>query len=488
MSTLPDGPADAAALEFNAWNGHVVLGRDDAFLLHVPTTAVFGLDPLGLAVVEACRERGGHTLDALVARLADRHAPERVRAFATELRRLEILQPAGTLRPINPASVKVQSYPLSTVVLNVNTGCNLSCTYCYKEDLAVPARGRRMSFETAARSIDLLFREGAARDRLGVVFFGGEPLTNVPLIRQVVEYAEMKAAAAGRQVDFSLTTNATLLDDALVEWFDAHRFGLSVSMDGPKRLHDRHRRTVGGQGTYDVVARKVERLLAKYRSRPVGARVTLGAGAIEVEAIHAHLRDELGFHEVGYAPVTAADREEHALSAAELAAVHAAFERLGEQYRDAAIAGRNSGFSNMHQLMTDLHEGRRKSVPCGAGIGLLAVDGDGELNLCHRFTGSDLPTFGNVATGIDAARLGEFVERAVDREGTHCATCRIRNLCAGGCYHESYARYGDPHHRTYHYCSLLRRWVDFGVRVYGEIQRHNPGFFARHIEPRSAVA
>jgi uncharacterized protein len=152
----------------------------------------------------------------------------------------------------------------------------------------------------------------------------------------------------------------------------------------------------------------------------------------------------------------------------------------------AALQNRNNGFSNMHQLMTDLHEGRRKSVPCGAGIGMLAVDGAGDLNLCHRFTGSDMPTFGNVVDGIDQGKVSDFVSQAIDREGTHCATCRIRNLCAGGCYHESYARFGDPHHRTYHYCGILRRWVDFGVRIYADIQRRNPRFFEHHLEPRSA--
>jgi uncharacterized protein len=478
---------NAQRLEFNAWNGHVVRANADAFLLHVPTTAVFGVDALGLEVIDACSAPGGASLDELAAQLGARHPEARVRAFAGELERLEVLQPAGRLRPINPTSVKVSAYPLSTLVLNVNTGCNLSCTYCYKEDLAKPAQGKKMDFATAASSIDLLVGAGAARERLSVVFFGGEPLTNVALIRQVVDYAEAAVARAGRRIDFSMTTNATLLTPALVDYFDAHRFGISVSMDGPQAVHDRHRRTVGGRGSYAVVARKVEMLLARYRSRPVGARVTLGAGNTDVEAIHAHLRDELGFHEVGYAPVTSSDVAGHALSTAELAGVHAAFERLGLRYRDAALRGENNGFSNMHQLMTDLHEGRRKSVPCGAGIGLLAVDGDGELNLCHRFTGSELPTFGNVATGIDGARLGAFIDKAIDREGTHCATCRIRNLCAGGCYHESYARFGDPHHRTYHYCNLLRDWVDFGVAVYAEIQQQNPDFFVRHLEPRSAI-
>jgi uncharacterized protein len=475
-------------LEWNSWNGHLVRTDADAYLLHVPTTAVFGVDALGLSVIEYCSAQGGRSVDELAALLADRYPPARVRAFTAELRTLEMLQPSGSLRPINPSSVKVNAYPLSTLVLNVNTGCNLSCTYCYKEDLAKPADGRKMNFVTAARSVDLLLEAGAARDRVNIVFFGGEPLTNVALIKQVVSYAEAAAARAGKNMDFSMTTNATLLTPPLIEYFDAHRFGISVSMDGPKVIHDRHRKSVGGRGTYEVVARKVQMLLERYRSRPVGARVTLGGGTTEVEAIHAHLRGEIGFHEVGYAPVTAAAEAGHALSDAELAEVHLAFERLGEDYRQAALSGANNGFSNMHQLMTDLHQGRRKSLPCGAGVGLLAVDGDGDLNLCHRFTGSELPTFGNVATGIDGARLSAFVEKAIDRQGTHCETCRIRNLCAGGCYHESYARFGDAHHRTYHYCDLLRRWVDFGVGIYADIQRHNPSFFTRHLEPRSAVA
>ena len=186
--------------------------------------------------------------------------------------------------------------------------------------------------------------------------------------------------------------------------------------------------------------------------------------------------------------MTSAEDASHALTTDELARVHAAFERLGLDYRAAALADRNNGFSNMHQLMTDLHEGRRKSVPCGAGIGLLAVDGDGGLNLCHRFTGSDLPTFGNVATGIDTARLGAFIEQAIDREGTHCASCRIRNLCAGGCYHESYARHGDPLRPTDHYCELIRDWIDTGIAIYAEIVARNPSFLGHRRINRRTIA
>ncbi len=474
-------------LRFNPANAHIVRFDGRAMLLHVPTTALFELDELGRAVIEATAD-GDFDRSDLSERLRGRFDGADVEAFVERLATLEIYQGADGRGAVNPRRAVVAAYPLSTIVLNVNTGCNLGCTYCYKEDLQTPARGEKMSFEIAARSVDLLLEQAAQRERVGVVFFGGEPLSNVPLIRRVVEHAERRGAETGKQIDFSLTTNATLLTPELADFFDAHRFGLSISIDGPQAIHDRNRRSVGGKGTHAVVARKAAMLIGRYRSKPIGSRVPLAAGTVEIEAIHAYLRGELGFHEVGYAPVTAAADAAHALSAEQLDEVHAAFERLGEDYLEAALRGASNGFSNMHQLISDLHEGRRKALPCGAGVGLLAVDRSGGLNLCHRFTGSELPTFGDVYDGIDTERLGEFLHRASDRDGTDCAKCRIRNLCAGGCYHEAYSRFGDPLHRTYHYCDLLRRWVDFGVRIYAEISARNPRFFSTHIDPRRAVA
>lgn len=478
----------APRMVFNKANAHVVRFGDRAMLLHVPTTALFELDELGQSVISRATAQPEFDAEYLQSGLAGRFAPGDVSDFVAQLTDLEVLQVRGQERAINPGRVKVESYPLSTLVLNVNTGCNLSCTYCYKEDLQTPARGQRMDFSVASRSVDLLLQQAAGRDSISIVFFGGEPLTNMPLIRQVVEYAERRCRAVGKHVEFSLTTNATLLTPELIDFFEQHRFGISISMDGPKVIHDRNRRTVGGKGTYDVVLRKVRILLERYRAKPVGARVTLTAGTTEVEQIHAHLRGELGFHEVGYAPVTSSNTAGFALSTDELSEIHAGFERLGGQYLESALRGDNTGFSNMHQLMTDLHEGRRKSLPCGAGVGLLAVDRQGGLNLCHRFTGSELPLFGNVESGIDGERLSEFLGRAADRTGTHCATCRIRNVCAGGCYHEAYSRFGDPLHRTYHYCDLLRRWVDFGIGVYAQIMSRNPAFLSRHIETRRTHA
>jgi uncharacterized protein len=255
-------------------------------------------------------------------------------------------------------------------------------------------------------------------------------------------------------------------------------------MDGPKHLHDRNRKTVGGRGSYDVVAAKARMLLGRYRSRPIGARVTLTAGVTDVVGIHEHLKDEIGFFEVGFSPVTSGQAAHFNLSGDELQGVFEGMKTLGLRYLEAARRDENIGFGNMHQLMTDLSEGTTKALPCGAGLGMLAVDKVGDLHLCHRFTGSSHPTYGNVEDGIAKESLSEFLEGMANRTGTECETCWIRKLCAGGCYHESYARYADPAHPTYHYCNLMRDWIDFGIRVYAEIMVSNPAFIERHVAPR----
>lgn len=466
-------------------NLHEVRVGDRRMLFHVPTTSLYELDDLSGELLDLFRARPDVSAKDVRHRFDGRFPAEDVAETLKGFLDLDIVSDGGGRRREHPA-IKIENFPLSTIVLNVNTGCNLSCTYCYKEDLTTPAKGERMDLETAKRSIALLLEESPGRDRYNVVFFGGEPLSNMKLIREVVDYAEPLFAGLGKIVDFTLTTNATLLTEALVDWFDAHRFGLTVSMDGPKALHDVNRRTVGGKGSYDVVAAKARMLLSRYTSRPIGARVTLTPGVTDVVAIWDHLFNDLGFHEVGFSPVTSGTMTLFNLSEAEVAEVFAGMKSLGAKYLEAALRHENIGFSNLHQLMTDLHEGTSKALPCGAGVGMLAVDTKGGLNLCHRFTGSDLPTFGDLDHGIDKSRLSRFIESRLDRSHVGCDTCRIRNLCSGGCYHESYARYNDPVHPTYHYCDLMRAWVDFGIDVYSRIMAQNPAFLDTYVTPRRA--
>lgn len=454
-------------------------------LFHIPSSSLFELDELSGALIDMFRQQQERSPQQLMQALHPRFDSQDINDTLSELKGLEVISNGAPLTPELPP-LKLDNFPLTSLVLNVNTGCNLSCTYCYKEDLASPAAGEKMEFSTARQSIEMLLSESPDQERYNLVFFGGEPLSNLVLIKQVVDYAEQRFADLGKKVDFSLTTNATLLKDDTIRYLNRHRFGIAVSMDGPKAYHDRNRITVGGQGTYDVVSEKVKKLLQEYDSRPVGARVTLTRGTTDIIGIWDHLFNDLGFHEVGFAPVTSGDIASYNLTEQELELVFGNMKQLGERYLEAALQNRNIGFSNLHQLLTDIYEGNKKALPCGAGAGMVAIDKEGGVNLCHRFTGSEVPLFGDVTQGLDHQRLSRFLEQRLDRSDTGCQSCRIRNLCSGGCYHESYARYNDPSKPTYHYCDLLRDWIDFGIRVYSSIMTHNPAFFDHYISPRRA--
>ncbi|RLA39895.1 MAG: quinohemoprotein amine dehydrogenase maturase, partial [Gammaproteobacteria bacterium] len=271
-------------------------------LFHVPTTGIFHLDELGSELLALFKSEPELDKPAVHRQLGDQFPRLEIDEILEEFASLDII---GDGSPGNQQPAVIDKFPLSTIILNVNTGCNLSCTYCYKEDLTDAASGERMEFETARKSVDLLLRECGERERVNIVFFGGEPLTNLPLIKQVVVYAEKRCGELHTDVDFSLTTNATMLTEEIVDYFNEHAFGITVSIDGPKAIHDKNRITTSGKGTYDVVRRKIEMLLSRYNAKPVGARVTLTRGVTDILEIHRHLKEDLGFFEVGFAPVTA---------------------------------------------------------------------------------------------------------------------------------------------------------------------------------------
>ena len=476
-----------STLELLPHNLHRVAvdGRD--LLFHVPTTSLFELDALTREALDLLAA-SPLSLAALQEKLAARHDAGAVAEAVAELAACDVLRDSRAEARAPAAKRRVTSFPLTTVVLNVNTGCNLSCTYCFKEDLTSPAAGKKMDFATAQAAVEMLLRESPGRSRYNVVFFGGEPLTQMPLLEQVVAWGERRFAEAGTRGDFSLTTNATLITPRIADWLNEHNVGVAVSIDGPRAIHNRHRTTLGGKGSYDVVAAKIRLLRERYTARPLGARVTLARGTTEVIEIFDHLTDEFGFNEVGFAPVTSGDDSSFNLSEAELDAVFSGFRALGDRLVTAALRGEKTGFSNLLQLLTDLHEGTSKSLPCGAGYSMVAIDHQGAVNLCHRFTGSNLQTFGDVTHGLARAELGAFLERRLDKSGVDCATCRIRNLCSGGCYHESYARYGDPSHPTLHYCDRMRAWIDYGITAYARILAAQPDWFGKTLTPRRASA
>jgi uncharacterized protein len=457
------------------------------YLYLVPSAAVFGLDDTAEAVVSAL-EASPMTRHDLVNQLlglglgdVENTIDELVHVRAVSDAAATNSAVAPRILPLTP----VGPIPLTTLVVNVTNQCNLGCSYCYEygEDKIVDtASGRKskfMSEETARASVDFLLRESGGNRKAHLTFFGGETLLNFPVLKKTIAYAKSRAAEVGKEIDFSLTTNATLLRPEVIDFLAANDVGVTISIDGPKEMQNRFRVFHNGEGSYDVVAPKIRELLKRHTTRPIGARVTLTSQTLDVRRIFHHLSEEMGFREVGFAPVTTAPERSYAIEDEGFDRMLGQFRELAYEFLSAAVENRHHGFSNIKDTLEEIHKGVSKAYPCGAGFGLMGVSTDGDVALCHRFAGSDAHQLGTVREGVDRNRQLAFLESHQIADKTDCSRCWARPLCAGGCYHEAHVRYGDTQRPNLHYCEWIRGWTHTCLEVYGALAERNPQFLSR---------
>ncbi len=474
-----------------------------SYLFVVDVTAIFALDDLSKEILGFLRPEtqisateGSQVTGASRVALKDiftaftgRYDGRQIWEALTELRDIRAVRftgfPGETWKT-PPPQLPPLPFPQRSLVLNVANDCNLGCSYCFASQGDYGAPRRMMDEETARRSVDFLLANAGDQDSVTLVFFGGEPLMNLGLIRRTVAYAAEAAAKARKRIEFTMTTNATFLTTEVIEFLSENRIGVSVSIDGPKKYNDLHRTYKNGFGSYDNVRPRILELLRRHKTRPVAARATLTHGVTAVEECFWHLK-EMGFHEVGFAPVTSATQENYALTPEELWKVLEEFRSLSELYVKRAARNEYLGFSNLSNLLAELHNGISKNYPCGAGLGLLGVGAGGDLYLCHRFSESREHRLGSVQEGLDTARQSDFLHRAHLNRKISCRECWVRHLCAGGCYHEAHTHYGSLYRANAHYCEWIRSWIDLGLRSYAEIAAVNPDFFANFIEKRGAA-
>lgn len=453
-------------------------GRD-AILFSPATCAIYLPDSISLSVLEFLGGRKAVAREQVTEAFSTSYPAKAVEKAIDELARTGFVQlrtkdtAEADTRGMDRSPAPVPLPGISHLVMHVSHACNLKCTYCYAGAGTYGRDSVLMSPGMAVSLVDFLL-ENTWDDAVMVTFFGGEPLLNLEAVKASVERGEKRANELGKRISFALTTNGTLLDERSLSLISAHDIKLTASVDGLREQHDRHRKFPNGAGSYDTIMTNLVELHGKVH---VPIRATLTRGNVDVVSLMDHFHSR-GFHEAGFAPVDAVDRQ-LALDETEMDRLLEGFELLAGRFLEEARANRVYGFTNIMNLMRLFHQGDARPLPCGAGIKLAAASPGGEFFLCHRFAGNEAYRIGDIRDGMDDDVRRELLEPSLVAEKPACRACWARHLCGGGCYYLSHIHYGnirEPHQPT---CEFLRRWYEYGIKVYSILALENPAFLEK---------
>jgi uncharacterized protein len=456
------------------WTDHKVFGvKDGAILFGVDQGTLFFIDQQTQDVLTRWSRETTLELDDV---------PQVDREILDDLRDARFLAPFGARHRLQAFNGDIASIPLTTMVLEVAQDCNLACTYCYAEGGSYGRPLRLLDPETARQAVRKLIDDSGNTETVTLVIFGGEPLLNMPAVRAAVEEAREYSSEKGKRVFVSLTSNGTLLTQEIIEFVQRNRIAIAVSLDGPADLHDANRSDVNGRGSYATITGNLESLL-KGATAAVAARVTLTPEQWpRIEEVFFHLL-ELGFHEVGIAPVSPV-RRELLPDAEQEEALLQGFSALSRTFLKAAGSNRLLPFTNLIDLLARLHLGQTKSVSCGAGYGYLAVDTEGSFYVCHRLVGDESFRVGNIDEGADPAEIRRALDSVTCGKQEMCRSCWARTLCSGGCHYENNLRENQLGLAPGGSCDFIRRWFQLGIEVYAELKRSGAEDFLQRLGKR----
>ncbi|MCD8038212.1 MAG: thioether cross-link-forming SCIFF peptide maturase [Lachnospiraceae bacterium] len=353
---------------------------------------------------------------------------------------------------------------IKALCLHIAHDCNLKCKYCFAEEGEYHGRRALMSFDVGKKALDLLVKASGSRVNLEVDFFGGEPLMNWDVVKELVEYGRSLEKPFNKKFRFTLTTNGVLLNDDIIEFANKEMANVVLSVDGRKEIHDKMRPMAGGQGSYDLVMPKFKKVAESRNQTNYYVRGTFTHFNKDFAADVCHLAD-LGFRQISVEPVVAPPTEEYALVESDLPQVLAEYDKLEAEMLKRHKEGR--AFNFFH-FMIDLKGGpcvyKRLSC-CGSGTEYLAVTPWGDLYPCHQFVGQEEFLMGNVDEGVINTDIREKFKTCNVYSKPKCKDCFAKFYCSGGCAANSYNFNGSIYDTYDLGCELQRKRVECAIML-----------------------
>lgn len=373
------------------------------------------------------------------------------------------LKEQGLLFKQETAARPPKSNEVKALCIHICHDCNLRCRYCFADEGAYHSAREFMSEETAKKAIDFLIENSGNRKVLEVDFFGGEPLMCLDTIKNVVYYAKEKAAARGKKFLFTTTTNALLLNEEAIEFFNAEMENVVLSLDGRKQVHDAIRKTVNGKGSYDFVINNIKNFVKSRGDKHYYVRGTFTAKNLDFSKDVLFLADN-GFDSISMEPVVT-DIDDLAIKEEHIPEILEEYERLCDEYLERYVRG--EGFNFFH-FNVDLEGGPclpKRVSACGAGNEYFSVAPNGDIYPCHQFVGDEKFKMGNVNGGaLNADIRSTFAENCLfTRE--KCDKCFAKYICSGGCSANNYHFEGDMNKPYGVTCEMMKKRIECGMHV-----------------------
>jgi uncharacterized protein len=359
---------------------------------------------------------------------------------------------------------------VATLALIMATDCNLRCKYCYADAGTYHKQKGAMDFAVGKAAVDFLIRKSRRSKEIALCFFGGEPLLNFPCIERIVRHAEEQAAQSQKECSFSVTTNGTLLTVEMARFFEQHKFGYVISLDGDERLNDSNRIFPNGSGSYGVVVKRLREIAREVPEvmQKATVRATFTGRHHDLVGSLSHLK-QLGFLKASIESCSALP-EHIGIDETNLPLVLASYDDAARWYLDLIRSGDDFSFFHMQQLFFQVAEGQHHISQCGAGRGYLAVSPDGEIYPCHRLVGNQRFRMGTVFGGVDPQLQHLFGTASVPYK-QKCRSCWARYVCGGGC-HATAIQFNQELCRPYDIeCELMKHRIRLGAWLYATLAR-----------------
>ena len=353
---------------------------------------------------------------------------------------------------------------VKALCLHIAHDCNLACQYCFAEEGEYHGKRELMSYEVGKKALDFLVANSGNRRNLEVDFFGGEPLMNFQVVKDLVAYGRSLEKEHDKNFRFTLTTNGVLLDDDIMEFANKEMGNVVLSIDGRKEVHDRMRPFRKGAGSYDLIVPKFQKFAESRHQDKYYVRGTFTHNNLDFSKDVLHLAD-LGFKQISVEPVVAQDTDSYAIREEDLPQLMEEYEKLALEM--VRRQGTEEDFNFFH-FMIDLEGGpcvAKRLSGCGSGTEYLAVTPTGDLYPCHQFVGNTDFLMGNVDDGVVNTELRDEFKSCNVYAKEKCRECFARFYCSGGCAANSYNFHGDIHNAYDIGCALQKKRVECAIMI-----------------------